>query len=50
MLFDAFGRFSCSLLAAVFLQTYNAFGFGCLRSFRALLDALHRGGDRVHSF
>ena len=42
MLFDAFGPFSCSLLAAVFLQTCNAFGFGCLRSSCALLiDALH---------
>ena len=36
-----FGPFSCSLLAANFLQTYNAFGFGCLRSFCALLDDLH---------
>ena len=27
MLFDSFGPFSCSLLAAVFLQTYNVFGF-----------------------
>ena len=37
MLFDALGPFSCSLLAAVFLQMYHAFGFGCLRSFCALL-------------